>query len=424
MTIREIERLLRTRGMSCVELTRMTFDVIRQRERWNSFITLSEELALKEAAERDAEGRAGPLHGVPIAYKDLFQTAGVRTTAGSLLYRDYVPGRDAAIVQQQRGRGVVCIGKTNLHELAFGITSQNPHFGPVSNPLDETRIPGGSSGGSAAVVAAGLLPVAWGTDTGGSIRIPASYCGIVGFKPTYGRFSTEGVLPLSWSLDHVGPLANTVEDCALALGLEFQPREHWKGIRVGVPDNFFFERIDAEVTAAVRKSIDKMERLGAAVQAVRVPDPATAGAVARIIQWAEFAAQYGKVTDRSLFGDDVWALREQGLLIAGHEYVNAQRVRTLLGRDWKALWREVDVIVTPTTPITAPKRDQKTVHINGSEEDARIASTRLVRSVNLLGEPAISIPCGQAENGMPIGMQLIAKAGRDESLLQLAALFA
>lgn len=420
MTIREIEALLSTRRMSCLELAQDTFRAIRERERWNSFITMTEHSALAIARKLDESPAWGSLRGVPVAFKDLFCMRGVRTTAGSPIYRDFIPATDSVIVEDQLRRGAVPVGKTNLHELAFGITSRNPHFGHVANPLDETRIPGGSSGGSAAVVAAGLVPLAWGTDTGGSIRIPASYCGVVGIKPTYGRFSTKHVLPLSWSLDHVGPLATTAEDCAIALGLEVSPRPDWKGVRVGVPENFFFDRVDQQVASAVRLAIDRMADCGASVREIRVPDPAEAGAAQRMIQWAEFAAQFAKITDRRLYGDDVWALRAQSLEVSGHEYVNAQRLRTVYRNKWDAVWKHIDVLVTPTTPITAPERDLRTVLINGVEEDVRIASTRLVRSFNFLGEPAMSIPCGRDRNGMPIGLQLIARPNSDELLLGLA----
>jgi aspartyl-tRNA(Asn)/glutamyl-tRNA(Gln) amidotransferase subunit A len=423
MTICEIEQRLRRREVSCVELIQEVFRAIREREHWNCFITQTEESALKEAAERDRELASGldrgPLHGVPIAFKDLFYTCGVRTTAGSLIYRDFVPQQDGAVVADQKSRGAVSIGKTNLHELAFGITSQNPHFGPVLNPLDETRIAGGSSGGSAALVAAGLVPLAWGTDTGGSIRIPASYCGVVGLKPTYGLLSTAGILPLSWSLDHAGPIGTTVEDCALALGLSLKRRTNLEGVRIGVPRNFFFDRVDTEIAKAVEDCVARMERAGAVVSRVQLPDLVQAGAAARLIQWAEVSAQYGKY-DREMFGDDVWALVQQGLLVAAHDYVNAQRVRSLFRREFDELWRTVDVLVTPTTPITAPKRTAETVLINGEEENTRIASTRLVRAINLLGEPAISIPYGRDSQEMPIGVQLVAKPHADRELLEIA----
>ncbi len=430
MTIAEIGTLLRTRKISCVELIRRTIEDVRKREVFNSVITLMEEEALGEAALRDQElagGRdRGPLHGVPIAHKDLFYTRGVRTTGGSLLFRDFIPECDATIVKQLRDAGAICIGKTNLHELAYGITSKNPHYGSVVNPRDVTRIAGGSSGGSATLVAAGFLPMATGSDTGGSIRIPASYCGIVGLKPTYGRVSRGGVLPLAFSLDHVGPLASCVDDCALALnamtGAEFNSRAlaDLKGARVGVPSNFYFDRVDEQVAAVVSKAISEMERLGASVSRVQVPAPEEMNAAARIVQLSETAALYAHYHDPTLFGTDVWALIQQGKLISGHEYVNAQRIRTLFRREFDRLWQDIDVLVTPTTPIAAPLLDETTVQIGPEREDARMASTRLVRAINFIGEPALSIPCGNTSAGLPIGLQLIAAPFAEARLLQLA----
>ncbi len=217
MTVRQIGQLLRTGKLSCVELTEQTLADIKKREVFRSFITRTEEQALNEARERDQELRAardrGPFHGIPIAHKDLFYTRGIRTTGGSLVFKDFVPDYDATVVKRLKAAGAICLGKTNLHELAYGVTSKNPHYGFVLNPRDTSRIAGGSSGGSAALVAGGFLPMATGTDTGGSIRIPASFCGVVGLKPTYGLASRYGVLPLSFSLDHVGPIGSCVEDC-------------------------------------------------------------------------------------------------------------------------------------------------------------------------------------------------------------------
>src|SRR5882672_5433454 len=223
MNIRELGRQLRSRQISCVELIAETIADIKKRDTFRTLITLTEEQALAEARERDRELAQGldrgPLHGVPIAHKDLFYTRGIRTTGGSLVYKDFVPDHDATVVERLHEAGAISIGKANLHEIAYGITSKNPHYGFVLNPRDPKRIPGGSSGGSAALVAGGFLPMALGTDTGGSIRIPASYCGITGLKPTYGLVSRHGVLPLAFSLDHVGPLGSCVEDCALAMDL-------------------------------------------------------------------------------------------------------------------------------------------------------------------------------------------------------------
>jgi aspartyl-tRNA(Asn)/glutamyl-tRNA(Gln) amidotransferase subunit A len=426
-----------------VELIQQTFKDLRERDRFRCLITLTEEPALAAARERDRELATGldrgPFHGIPIAYKDLFYTRGVRTTGGSQVFKDFVPSHDGTAVERFHAAGAISVGKTNLHEIAFGITSKNPHYGFVLNPLDPRRIPGGSSGGSAALVAGNFLPVALGTDTGGSIRIPAAYCGIVGLKPTYGRVSRYGVLPLAFSLDHVGPLGASVEDCALAMNVlagpdprdpacstfsapEFNrpPLANLQGLRVGVPANFFFERVTPEVGAAVRKAISKLEQLGAALEEVTLPDLDAANAAARIVQLSETAAVYVKHTDPKLFGEDVWALLEQGRMIRGHEYVNAQRVRTLFRRDFDALWSKIDVLAGPTTPITAPLLDQNTVTIAGEDENVRIASTRLVRSLNFLGEPALSMPCGTDANGMPAGLQLISAPFTEPKLLQIA----
>jgi aspartyl-tRNA(Asn)/glutamyl-tRNA(Gln) amidotransferase subunit A len=435
MTIRELGRQLRSRQISCVELIAQTIADIKKRDTYRSLITLNEEQALAEARERDrelAEGRdRSPLHGVPIAHKDLFYTRGVRTTGGSLIYKDFIPDYDATVVERLREGGAISIGKTNLHEIAYGITSKNPHYGFVLNPRDPKCIPGGSSGGSAALVAGGFLPMALGTDTGGSIRIPASYCGITGLKPTYGLVSRHGVLPLAFSLDHVGPLGSCVEDCALAMDLIAGPDHsdpgfnlpappNLKGVRVGVPENFFFDSVREDVAAAVHKAIVVLERLGGSLVRTRIPDLAEANVAARIVQLSETAAVYASHRDPKLFGEDVWGLLEQGRMIAAHEYVNAQRIRTLFRRDFDALWRRIDVLAAPTTPITAPLLDEATVQIGEREENTRMASTRLVRSINFLGEPALSLPCGNDAAGMPIGMQLIGAPFTEPRLLQIA----
>jgi aspartyl-tRNA(Asn)/glutamyl-tRNA(Gln) amidotransferase subunit A len=430
MTVRELGQQLRSRQISCVELITQVLADIKQRDEFGSLIRMTKELALAEAAERDRELAAGkdrgPFHGIPIALKDLFYTRGIRTTGGSLVFKEFIPNYDATVVERLRAAGAVSIGKTNLHEIAFGITSKNPHYGFVLNPLDPKRIAGGSSGGSAALIAGKFLPMALGTDTGGSIRVPACYCGITGIKPTYGRVSRHGVLPLAFSLDHVGPLGSCVEDCALAMNAladgEFSlpPLAGLKGIRVGVPKNFFFDRVDAEIAAAVRKSISDMERLGAALVDVSLPDMNEANAAARVVQLSETAAIYVNHTNPKMFGQDVWALLEQGRMIMGHEYVNAQRIRTLFQRHFDELWRKIDVLAAPTAPITAPLLEQDNILIGDAEENVRMATTRLVRAINFLGEPALSMPCGKSSNGMPVGLQLISAPFTEGRLLQIA----
>jgi aspartyl-tRNA(Asn)/glutamyl-tRNA(Gln) amidotransferase subunit A len=431
MTIREIGGLLRTRKISCAELIGQTFADIRQRETFHSFITLTEELARTQALARDhelARGQdRGPLHGIPIAHKDLFCTRGIPTTAGSLVFREFIPDHDATVVERLRTAGAISVGKTNLHELAYGITSKNPHYGFVLNPRDITRVAGGSSGGSAALVAGNFLPLCTGTDTGGSIRIPASFCGIAGLKPTYGRVSRHGVLPLAFSLDHVGPLGSCVEDCALAMNAMAGPDVFdlpepptLAGVRVGVPQNFFFDRIHPEVAAAVNNAISSMEQHGASLVELRVPDMAEAYTVARIVQLAETASVYARYTDQTLFGADVWRLIQQGKSIAGHEYVSAQRIRTLFRSQFDELWTKIDVLATPTTPMAAPLLDEETIVIDGHQEDTRAAATRFVRGINFIGEPALSLPCGTTTAGLPIGLQLIAPPFTEPRLLQIA----
>jgi len=443
VTVREIGALLRTRKTSCVEFLQQTFREIKTRDSFNSFITLTPDLALAEAAARDrelAEGMdRGPFHGIPIAVKDIFYTVGVATTAGSLVFGDFIPDHDATVVSRLRTAGAISIGKTNLHELAYGITSKNPHYGFVLNPVDPTRIPGGSSGGSASAVAAGFVPMALGSDTGGSIRIPASYCGITGLKPTYGRVSRYGVLPLAFSLDHIGPLGSGVEDCALAMNaiagpdpldascsqaavpdFNLPPRTDLKDVRVGLPRNFFFNRVDEQVSAAVHNSLSMMQTLGAFIHEMEIPDLNAVNTAARVVQLAEVAALYAGRHDAALFGSDVWDLIQQGKLIAGYEYVNAQRLRTLFCEEFNKLWRVIDVLAAPTTPVAAPGLHETEVQIGDEWENTRMASTRLVRAVNYLGIPALSMPCGKTTSGLPIGLQLISSPFSEAKLLQIA----
>ena len=431
MTVRGLGARLRHPELTSLELMHEILNAISAHDKFNSFITSTFDAALAEAEQADADMVRGvdngPFHGIPIAHKDLFYTRGVKTTGGSLIFKDFVPQVDSVAVANLKSAGAISVGKTNLHELAYGIRSNNPHYGAVLNPRDTARIPGGSSGGSAALVAAGLLPMATGTDTGGSIRIPASYCGIVGLKPTYDLVSRRGILPLNYSLDHAGPLGSCVEDCALALNamtgrtdFSLDPLVNLKGLRAGVPDSFFFDHLDGEVEHAVLGQIDHLRRLGASVQQVKLPDFNDVNAASRIIQMSEAAALYVNYRDATQFGSDVWTNIQDGRQIFGHEYVNAQRLRAIYRKAMDDVWSQIDFVVTPTTPITAPLRDAVSIDIEGQAEDVRLASTRLVRGWNYLGEPAISMPCGTDSRGMPIGLQLIAAPYADKQLLQVA----
>jgi aspartyl-tRNA(Asn)/glutamyl-tRNA(Gln) amidotransferase subunit A len=445
VTLLEAAGALRRRQVSSVELTDAALKSIeRSNPATNAFITVTAETARERARQADAElarGEArGPLHGVPIAFKDLFCTQGVLTTCGSSLYRDYVPDHDATVVEWLAAAGAVMVGKTGMHELAYGITSSNPHFGVIRNPWDRGRIPGGSSGGSGASLAAGMVFLAMGSDTGGSIRIPASYCGTVGLKPTYGRVSRYGTLPLGFSLDHVGPMTRSVRDAGAVLNViaGYDPRDpatsrravenyvppaepSIRGLRIGLPENFYFERLDGEVDAAVRGALRAAEALGAHVVPLRVPDMAALNTAALMVLLAEASALMEPQREhRDQFGPDVLALLDQGRLLPATDYINAQRVRRRMAGEFRALWPRVDCLFTPTTPITAPRIGETSTTIDGEAEDVRLASTRLVRAINAVGLPAVSIPCGTDRHGLPIGLQIIGKPFSEGLILRVA----
>lgn len=409
----------------------------------NAFITVTQDHARRRATELDQELRSGRdrgvLHGIPIALKDLIHMRGVRTTAGSALFKDFVADEDAEVVRRLENAGAVIVGKTGLHECAYGITSNNPHFGPVRNPHDPSRIPGGSSGGSGVAVAAGIVPIALGTDTGGSIRIPASFCGCTGLKPTFGRVSKRGVLPLGFSLDHIGPLSATVDDSAIALNVmagrdaadpttSRRPTEDYrpsaeatlKGVRVGRPDNFFFERLQPDVKQRIETAFNHTRNLGAEVVPFSIPNVEEWNGVARIVLLAEAAAALEPYWDRrGEIGADVLALLDQGRLLPATMYIQAQRLRSKIIHEVRELWKKMDCMFMPVTPTTAPQIGATTIDIDGVVEDVRLASTRLVRGINLLGLPALSVPCGVDGSGLPVGLQIVAPAFAEKHLLRI-----
>ncbi len=442
MNIEQAGQALRRRKISCVELTNQCLATVsRLNPTLNAFVTVTADTALARARILDRElsqGQdRGPLHGIPIAHKDLICTKGIRTTSGSLLFENDVPEYDATVVERLDAAGTITIGKLGLHELAYGVTSNNPHFGAVHNPRNPEHVPGGSSGGSGAAVATEMVFMATGTDTGGSIRIPASYCGTVGLKPTYGLVSRFGVRPLGLSLDHVGPLTRTVRDTQLAMDViagrderdsSSSTRQDWSferplaGLTVGVPDNFYFDRVDPEVAAAVRRAIGACTEVGANLVSVHVPDIQALNMVARLILLVEASAVFeNRLAERDLFGSDVLALLDQGRLVSGIEYVNAQRLRKIFVNEFHRLFQQIDVLLTPATPIVAPLIGQTTVELNGQPMDTRLASTLFVRGINALGFPALSLPCGTSQSGLPIGAQLVGRPFEDGVLLGLGA---
>jgi len=446
VTIGEAARMMREGKTSAEKLTAAALDSIqRHQPRLNAFITVTDALALEQARRLDAELSAGklrgPLHGIPVAVKDVFSTRGVRTTSGSKLFADYVPDQDAAVVERLRDAGAVMLGKTNQHELAYGITSNNPHFGPVRNPWNTACVPGGSSGGSGAAVAARMCFMAMGSDTGGSIRIPAAFCGVVGLKPTTGRVSRHGVMPLDYTLDHMGPITRSARDAALCLNVlaGYDPRDDSSstapvedylppapavidGWKVGLPENFFFEDVDPAVEGAVRDLAEQAVELGATLIPCRVPDMAAINTVGRMILLPEAsAAMTPYLSRRADIGADVLALLDQGRLVAAADYINAQRLRRQFQQEFSRLWREVDVLLTPATPMAAPLIGQTEVSLGGRSEDVRLASTRFARAINVLGLPALSAPCGVTGGNLPVGAQIIGPPFAEKQILHFAA---
>ena len=431
MNITEAAHQLRSRRVSSVELTQQCLDQIAKlNPQLNAFVTVTADSAHAQAKELDRELAQGidrgPLHGIPIAHKDLMWTKGVRTTSGSKIFADFVPEQDAAVVKKLSDAGAVMVGKAGLHELAYGITSDNPHFGTIRNPCNPEHSPGGSSGGSGVAVATGMAFMATGTDTGGSIRVPASFCGVAGLKPTYGLVDRSGVQPLGLSLDHVGPVARTVADLRIALDVMSEPGHRKPAprsldeIRVGLPENFYFDTVAPEVKAAVRDAAKRAEKLGVRVIPVRVPDIEALNTAGLVILLSEATAVHqANLHRRGDFGADVLALLDQGSLVPAADYINAQRVRKMLLAEFHALFRVIDCLFTPTTPITAPRIGQTEITLDGATYDTRMLTTRFVRGFNVLGFPALSIPCGTSSEGLPIGLQLVARPYEENLLLSL-----
>src|SRR5438105_6009904 len=444
----DLGRMIMTKQVSPVEVVRAHLDRIAALDgTLRAFITVCADAALVSARAAEAElmaGRpVGPLHGVPWAPKDLYSTNGVRTTGGSKILADSVPTADATVVARLTRAGAIMLGKLNMHEFAYGPEGINAHYGDARNPwsADAHRITGGSSSGSGAAVAAGLAPGSLGSDTGGSIRIPASLCGITGLKPTYGRVSRAGVLPLAWSMDHVGPMTRTAADAALLLRVMagYDPADAStsvvpvpdylvalsggvKGLRVGLLRAFFLESATPEVRAAVETAARALEKAGAIVDEVALPAVAHVGAASYAVVASE-ALAYHTGWLKSRPGDydpEVRTHLQLGAFVTGAHYVRGQQVRALVRGEVDAALARRDVLLAPSTPLTAPRLDERQTTLGDGPSDVRGALIRLTRPFNFSGHPACAVPCGFDTGGLPIGMQIVGRPFDEATVLRAA----
>jgi aspartyl-tRNA(Asn)/glutamyl-tRNA(Gln) amidotransferase subunit A len=442
LTLAQASTLVEKRKLSPVELTDACIARAEALEpRLHAYITQTFDSAREEAKRAEAEiaagKRRGPLHGVPFALKDLYETAGVRTTAGSKLREHFIPPDDAHVVTLLKQAGVVQLGKLNMHEWALGATNINKYFPSPRNPWDPERITGGSSGGSGVAIATGMCLGTLGSDTGGSIRIPASLCGVTGLKPTYGRVSLRGVVPLSWSLDHSGPLARTALDCALVLQAiaGFDPGDPAcidrpvddyvtgigggvRGVRIGIPTNFFFDSdaVNGEVAAAVNEATKALAAVGAELKPVEVPDILRGARANGTILVAD-AAAYHEETLRDHpddVQDTVLARLQGGANVSGPAYARARRTQAEFKAALRGLFHDIDLLVAPTTPVVAqPFPDGDNTATTG-------ALTRHTGPFNIAGLPSISVPCGLSAEGLPIGMMLTGRPWEEALVLRAA----
>ena len=443
----DLGRMITTKQVSPVEVVRAHLDRIAALDSTlRAFITVCAEAALESARAAEADlmaGRAvGPLHGVPWAPKDLYSTKGVRTTGGSKILADSVPAADATVVARLARAGAILLGKLNMHEFAYGPEGLNAHYGDTRNPwsTDAHRVAGGSSSGSGAAVAAGLAPGSLGSDTGGSIRIPASLCGITGLKPTYGRVSRAGVLPLAWSMDHVGPMTRSARDCALMLGViaGYDPADATtsvlpvpdygaaltgdvKGLRVGLLRAHFTDAAAPDVRAAVEAAATQLERAGAVIDEVNLTQVTHVAPASAAIVGSE-ALAYHAAWMRSRPQDYQADVRERlriGAFVNGAHYVRAQQLRALVAREIDEALARRDVLLAPATPLAAPVLGERETMLGDGPSDVRAALLRCTRPFNFSGHPACAAPCGFTAGGLPVGLQIVGRPFDEATVLRV-----
>ncbi len=447
LSISDTSKLIEARELSPVDLVEIQLQKIEQlNETINAYITIIPEVARKAAKEAELEIQAGkyrgPLHGIPIGIKDIINTAGIVTTIGSSIFKDNIPSQDAAVVKRLIKAGAVLIGKTNTHEFALGVTTNNEHYGATRNPWDIERIPGGSSGGSAAATAAHLCFAALGSDTGGSVRIPAAFCGLVGLKPTYGRVSLQGVFPLATSLDHVGPLTRTVEDAAIVLqemaGFDIDdPRSlhapvpnyrdaltdaSIEGLKIAVSEDVDEIPVDSSIKTAFRSTISKIEKLGGEIEEVRLTSTKTSERVSSTILLAEAATHHAELLAKhsDQYGTNVIDRFKIGQTIQTDAYIKASRNREVITREFEQLFHRIDFYLAPTVQILPPKIGQELVKVDSIEVNVVSGCTQFTRLGNLTGMPVIALPCGFNADSLPQSIQFMAPKLGEPELLKLA----
>ena len=449
LTVYELSWYLKKKELSPVELAEAYISRINQlNPSLNAFITVSADHALNcaRAAENDIMlgHYKGSLHGIPVGLKDLFWTKGIPTTSGSLLNAHFIPAENSTVASRIEDAGGYCIGKLHMTEFAFDGTSLNHHYGVARNPWDTSRMAGGSSSGPGVAVASHQVPIAIGTDTGGSVRVPASLCGITAIKPTFGLISRYGATPLSWSMDHVGPMGRTVRDVALCLdvlvGHDVRDPDSVRSenssyslaldkridnYRIGIPKEFIWDIMDPAVKRIFDVAVSNMESLGIKVEEISVPDLGLINMAGSVVQTSEAAAIYrSRVLESGDQFDPVIRLRmESGLFISAEEYLQAQQSRNILRNMLLQELADFDFIMTPTTAIAAPKIEQTQTLLDGQQVPIREALLRITRIFSTVGFPAISVPCGFTDDGLPVGLQFVGKPFSDHSLLNVANVY-
>jgi len=446
LRIAELAGKLETREISPVEVVEDCISRIDQiNPKLNAFVTVTADSARHDAKIAEAEIRAGkyrgPLHGIPVGIKDIIDTSNIRTTYGSSIFRNHLPAKDATVVSRLKDAGAIIIGKTNTHEFAFGVTTNNVHYGPTRNPWDPDRIPGGSSGGSAVAVAASLCSAALGTDTGGSVRIPSAFCGTVGLKPTYGRISTSGVYPLATGLDHVGTIASSVMDNAIMLqalagydesdprslmlpvpNFSWEDEEPIEGVTVATCPNLIPDVIDAQILSAYKLAIRKVESLGAEILERDLKAAEFIQRASTRLLLAEAAAQHSELLMKhSEEYDPKLILRfKMGQNVTTAEYIQALRQSELVGRSIELLFKDADILLTPSTQILPPRIGEETVTVGSEQLDTNTGCHRFARLANITGIPALALPYGYSTEGIPLSIQLMAPRLYEDKLLKMA----